>query len=348
MGLPQQNRVAVYHSNTDIRLETRPVQAPGDGELLIEVGASGICGSDVMEWYRRPRAPAVLGHEVAGRIVAAGENTRDFQEGDRVVASHHVPCMVCRYCLSGRETVCDTLRQTNFDPGGFAEFIRIPGVNVERGVLKLPPHMSDDAGSLVEPLGCVLRGHRKAAFQPGQTVLIIGAGVSGCLHLLAARALGASLILVSELAPPRRALAERLGADRVLDARESVGDVIRGELGHGVDRVVVCTGARPAIDQALHAVDRGGTVLFFAPMGPDQQYGLPFDSVFWRNDVTLASSYGAGLVDLVQALDLIAADRVNVGQLVTHRIPLAQVQHGFAMMLEAGDSLKIIVDPRLD
>jgi len=348
MGLPIHNRVAVYYSNTDIRLETRPLQPPGPGELVIEVGASGICGSDIMEWYRRPRAPAVLGHEVAGQVVAVGDGLPGFVEGDRVVASHHVPCMVCRYCLSGRETVCDTLRQTNFDPGGFAEYIRIPTVNVERGVLKLPSSMTDDAGSLVEPLGCVLRGQRKAVFEPGHSVLIIGAGVSGCLHLLAARALGASRILVSELAPSRRALALQLGADRVLDAREAIGDLVRKGLGHGADRVVVCTGAKPAIDQALQAVDRGGTVLFFAPMGPGQAYDIPFDSVFWRNDVTLASSYGAGLVDLVQALELIAQGRVNVSQLVTHRIPLAQVQHGFELMLAAGDSLKIIVDPRLD
>lgn len=342
------NRVAVYHSNRDIRLETRAAPAIGRGELLLQVHASGICGSDLMEWYRRPRAPTVLGHEVAGQVVAVGEGADGFAPGDRIVATHHVPCGVCRYCQRGHETVCDMLRRTAFDPGGFAQYIRLPAENVTRGVLGLPSQVSDDAGAMVEPLGCVLRAQRKAGLSRGESVLVIGAGVSGSLHVLAARVKGATPIFVTDVQPERRTLAARLGADRVLDASDDVARVVRAELGRGVDHVVICAGAPAAIAAGLAAVDQGGTVCFFAPMGPGECYPLPFNNVFWQGDVTLTSSYGGAPADLREALELIAGGHIDVNPLVTHRLPLEKVQAGFEMMVRGGECLKIIIDPRLD
>jgi len=346
--LPTENRVAVYHSNRDIRVETRPLAPLGPGDLLLEVGASGICGSDLMEWYRRPSAPVVLGHEVAGRLIAVGDGVSDFQVGDRVVATHHVPCLACRYCRTGRETACEMLRTTRFDPGGFAAFIRVPAANVAHGVLPLPEHVSDDAASMVEPLACALRAQRKAAVGPGDSVLVIGAGVSGCLHLLAARARGAERLFASDPQPERRRMAAELGAEGVYDARAPAAEAVRGVLGRGVDRVIVCTGARAAVLDALAAVDRGGTVVFFAPMGPEDELPVPFNRVFWHHEATLVSSYGAAPRDLAEALELIASGRLDVDRLVTHRLPLGQIGRGFAMMLEAKGSLKIVIDPRLN
>jgi L-iditol 2-dehydrogenase len=324
-----ENRVAVYHSNTDIRLEARPQPRVGPGEVLLRVHASGVCGSDVMEWYRKPKAPIVLGHEVSGSIEAVGPGVQAFEVGDRVVATHHVPCFKCQYCRSGRETACETLRQTSFDPGGFAELIRVPAVNVERGMLKLPDNVSSDAGSMVEPLGCVVRGHRKMGLCQGQSVLIIGGGVSGCLHLLASRVFGAGSVFISEPKARRRALVAALGADLVFDSASDVTAQVRRELGHGADRVIVCTGAAPAIAQALEVVDRGGTVLFFAPHGPGGSVGIPFDELFWRHEVTLTSSYGASLFDLMLALELISDGALDVEQLITHRLPLRDTQKAF-------------------
>lgn len=347
-SFPTVTRVAVYHTNTNITLESRPVRSPGPGELLMRVYASGICGSDILTWYREPRAPAVLGHEVAGAVVAIGADVEAFAVGDRIVATHHVPCLVCRYCLSGRETMCDMLRRTNFDPGGFSEWIRLPAPNVERGVLKVPDHVSDDAASFTEPLGCVLRAQRKLGIGQGDTVLIIGTGVSGCLHLLAAQAQGAGRIFTSDLDETRRTRALAIGADAAFDPAEPIAERIHEALGHGVDRVVLCTGARPAIEQAFQSVDRGGRVLFFAPMAPGEEYPLPFNGLFWRNDVTLTSSYGAGPADMARALDLIATRLPDLSELVTHRLPLAETQRGFALMLDGHESLKVVVDPRLD
>ncbi len=348
MPLPRLNRVAVYHNNRDVRVETRPMPATGDGELLIEVLASGICGSDLLEWYRLPKAPLILGHEVAGRVVARGPGVDRFPEGTRVVATHHVPCFACAYCASGRETMCELLRHTNWDPGGFADYIRLPAINVQRGTLAIPDHVSDAAASFTEPFGCALRGQRKLGVSEGASVLILGCGVSGCLHLLAARLRGAGRVIMTDPQPARRRFAETLGADLVLDARAPVAQTVRDTLGQGADYVIATTGAPAAIDQALNAVDRGGSVLFFAPMGPDVRLPIPFDTLFWRNDVTLTSTYGAAPRDLAEALAAIAGNCAAFQQMVTHTLPLAGIQRGFALMLEAQQSLKIIIDPRLD
>src|SRR3989337_3383700 len=123
-------KVAMYYNNKDVRLEEIPVSGIGPGELLLKVHASGICGSDVMEWYRIKKAPRVLGHEVTGEIVEIGSAVLGYRFGDRVFVSHHVPCNTCRYCLGGYHTACDTLHRTNYDPGGFAEFLRVPEINV--------------------------------------------------------------------------------------------------------------------------------------------------------------------------------------------------------------------------
>ena len=135
-------RVAMYYSNKDIRIEEMPIPKIGPGEALMRVEASGVCGSDVMEWYRKDKVPLVLGHEVAGEITEIDESVEKFKVGDRVAATHHVPCNTCHYCLSGHHTVCETLqRGTHFDPGGFAEYLRIPAINIDRGVFPLAPEI---------------------------------------------------------------------------------------------------------------------------------------------------------------------------------------------------------------
>ena len=189
----------MYYNNRDVRLEEIPTPSIGPGELMVKVLASGICGSDVMEWYRIKKAPRVLGHEIAGEIVKAGEGVERYKAGERVFVSHHVPCNTCHYCLNGFHTVCDTLRTTNFDPGGFAEYIRVPRINVDRGVFILPEEVSFEDGVFIEPLACVLRGQRLAKFRPGQSVFVIGSGISGLLHVALARASGAGRIIASDI-----------------------------------------------------------------------------------------------------------------------------------------------------
>ena len=340
-------RVAMYYSNNDVRVEEMPTPQIGRGELLVRVEASGICGSDVMEWYRIDRAPLVLGHEIAGEVVAVGEGVDRYKEGDRITVAHHVPCNTCHYCLSGHHTVCDTLRQTNFDPGGFAEYIRLPAINVDRGVFMLPEEVSFEDATFTEPVACVLRGQRMARLQLGQSVLVIGSGIAGLLHVQLACALGAGHVVATDIAHYRLEAARRFGADAAFHADEDVPARLR-QLNDGrlADLVIVCTGAMPAIAQALESVERGGTVLFFAPTEPGVTIPISVNDLFFRNDITLTTSYAGSPADYTAALELIRSRRVPVGEMITHRLSLAEAGLGFQLVADAQESIKVIIEPQ--
>jgi L-iditol 2-dehydrogenase len=340
-------RVAMWYSNQDVRLEEMPTPQIGPGELLVRVEASGICGSDVMEWYRLDKAPLVLGHEIGGQIAAVGDGVDSYQEGDRVSAAHHVPCNTCHYCLSGHHTVCETLRRTNFDPGGFAEYIRLPAINVDRGVFLLPDEVSYEQATFIEPLACILRGQRLAHMQPGQSVLIIGSGIAGLLHLQLARALGAGCVVATDVASYRLKAARQFGADATFHAEDNLPTHLRQvNQGRLADVVIVCTGATSAITQALQSVARGGTVLFFAPTAPGITIPLSINDLFWRNEITLTTSYAGSTADYATALELLRARRVNVDEMITHRLSLKETGIGFQLVANAQDSIKVIIEPQ--
>lgn len=340
-------RVARWYNNRDVRVEEMPVPQIGPGELLVRVVASGICGSDVMEWYRLDRAPLVLGHEITGEVVVVGEGVETFKKGDRVAVAHHVPCNTCHYCLRGHPTVCDTLRRTNFDPGGFAEYVRLPAINVDRGVFLLPDEVSFEEATFVEPLACVLRGQRRANLQPGQSVLVMGSGISGLLHIKLARALGAGRIIATDISNYRLEAAERFGADMAINADdyspERLHETNKGLL---ADLVIVGTGAVTALNQALASVERGGTILFFAPTTPGITIPISINDLFWRTDRTLTTSYAGSPADYAEALRLIQARRVLVNEMITHRLSLEETGLGFQLVAEAKDSLKVIIEPQ--
>jgi len=339
-------RVAMYYNNNDVRLEEMPVPRIGPGELLVKVMASGICGSDVLEWYRIKKAPIVLGHEIAGEIVAVGEGVERFKQGDRVFVSHHVPCNTCWYCLNDNHTACETLHTTNFDPGGFAEYIRVPAINVDRGTFVLPEGMSFEEGVFVEPLACVVRGQRVARFRAAQTLVILGSGISGLLHLLLARASGVGRVITTDIDPHRLQMARDLGADAAIDARLDVpAEVRRLNEGRPADLVIVCTGALPAFKQALASVDRGGTVLCFATTDPGVELSIPINE-FWRNSITVLPSYANSPYDATVAIKLISGGHVPVGRMVTHRLPLAETGVGFKLVAEATTSMKVVIEPQ--
>ena len=296
-------RAAVYYNNKDVRVEDVARPEIGPGELLVKIMASGICGSDVLEWYRIKKAPIVLGHEVAGVIEEASatprskdtslrstsKGVRGFKAGDRVVVSHHVPCGKCRYCLAGNHTVCETLHTTNFDPGGFAEFVRVPRINVELGTFRLPEEISFEDGTFCEPLACVVRGQRTAGFRKDQTLLILGSGVSGLLHIMLARANGAKRIIASDVNEFKMKKAKEFGADAVINAKEDIPARVKEiNEGCGADLVIVCTGALTAFKQALKSVDRAGTIMCFATTEPGVDLPVPINE-FWRNSIKVIS-----------------------------------------------------------
>lgn len=340
-------RVAMYYHNRDVRLEEMPRPKISPGEMLMRIEASGICGSDVLEWYRIHKAPLVLGHEVAGTVAEVGEGITRYKVGERIVASHHVPCFTCHYCIHGHETICDTLRSTNFYPGGFAEYVRLPTINVDRGVYRLPEGVDFEQGTFAEPLACVLRGQRVARFEPGVSVLVLGAGISGLLHIALARATGAGRIITTDKNAYRRKAAVLFGADAVFDASDNIAARVR-EVNDGrlADRVIVCTGAIEAMQQALGCIERGGTVMFFASTRPEEVLELNIERTFWRTDITLTTSYAGSPADYVKALELIRTRAIPVKDMVTHRFPLAETQKGFGLVAGAQDSIKVIIKPQ--
>lgn len=341
-------RVAMYYNNRDVRLEEMETPRVGPGELLVRIFASSICGSDIMEWYRIKRAPLVLGHEIAGRVVEAGDGVAGFNKGDRVVATHHVPCFACHYCESGHETVCDTLLGgTHFDPGGFCEYVRLPLINVERGTWLLPDEVTYESATFVEPLACVLRGQRSAGIRPGASVLVLGSGIAGLLHIKLALANNAGMVVATDLSHERLALARQYGAHHALLADSDVAEEFKKlNSGRGADVVIVCAAAEVVCQQALEAVGRGGVILLFAPAPAGTVVPLSINDVFWRRDITITTSYAASPADCVEALELIRSKRVQVDDMITHRFGLAETGKGFQLVAEGGVSLKVIIKPQ--
>jgi len=339
-------KVGMYYSNSDVRIEEMPVPEVGNKDILVRVKASGICGSDVMEWYRIKRAPLVLGHEVTGEVIEVGIDVDRFKPGDRVFTLHHVPCEECPECLKGHETACrDFQSVNNFEPGGFSEYLKVGGKSVETGTLKLPDNISYEEGTFIEPLGTVLRGLRATGIKPGDSLLVIGAGLSGLLFIKAAKALGAGRIIATDMQESRLKAARLFGADYTALAGEDVPALLEGiNNGRLADRVILTTGAMPAVEQAMDSVERGGTLLFFAVPRPEEKVEVDFNR-YWRNDITLKTSYGSAPVDHYRAVELMSSGRIDVKDMITHRLPLEQISLGFQMAAEGKDCLKVIIEP---
>jgi L-iditol 2-dehydrogenase len=237
------------------------------------------------------------------------------------------------------------LHTTNYFPGGFAQFIRVPRINVESGVYKLPDGMSFEEGTFIEPLACVVRGQRLAGVQPDDVVLVIGSGVSGILHVQLAKGKGVKRVVVADINSYRLGLAKKFGADYTIDAKGDLPQKLKAvNDGRLADKVIVCTGATQAALTALDCVDKGGLILFFAVPDPSVKVPVPINQ-FWRNEITLKTSYGAAPKDLAESLAVLAEGILDVKDMITHKLSLKQAGEGFRLMAEAGESLKVILEP---
>jgi L-iditol 2-dehydrogenase len=335
-------KVAVYYRNDDIRIEERPVPPISDGEILVKMRASGICGTDVMEWYRIKKAPTVLGHEMTGEIAEIGDKVEGFKKADRVFVSHHVPCYNCRHCIQGNYTACELLHTGNYYPGGFSEFIRVPRENVRYGTFVLPGGLTFEDGAMIEPLACAIAGQNQLGLKEGQTVLVIGAGVSGILHIQLSKMKGAKVIAL-DIDEYRMKKAIEFGADHVINAAGYCTEDLKGlNDDRTADAVIVCSAAKQAADTALSSIDRKGRILFFAV--PTDHIIIP-SSKSWRDEITLIFSYGAAPADLRKAIELIDSGAVRVREMITQRVRLSSIMEGFKLVTEAKESLKVVVVP---
>lgn len=354
----------MYYNNNDVRVEEIPKPKINDDEILVKVMASGICGTDVLEWYRIKKAPLVLGHEISGIVAETGNNVKNFQVNDRVFVSHHVPCMKCDYCISNHHTTCETLHETNFYPGGFSQYLRVPKINLEFGTLKLPDNVSFDEGTFIEPLGTIIRAQRIADLQEKQTVLIIGSGIAGLLHIKLAKLKKVKNIITTDINEFRLNKAKEFGANFTLNAKDnniidmseikkisdhaqksSIFDKIKeNNNGKLADLVIICTGALQAVQQALKCVDKGGKILFFAVPKPDDKVEIPIND-FWKNEISILTSYAAAPNDLKESLELIKDKKIDVEDMITHRLPLDEAGKGFKLVADAKESIKVILEP---
>jgi len=343
--MTDQMQVAMYYKNDKILIENQQIPEIGEDEILVKIMASGICGSDVMEWYRIKKAPLVLGHEIAGKIVQIGKNVKDFKIGDRVFATHHVPCNTCRFCLNDQHTICDTLHKTKFYPGGFAEYVRLPSINVDRGTVLLPDSMSYDEATFIEPLACVVRGFHIADIKPAQTIAVLGSGMAGLLNMKLAKTIGASTIFATDITPFRLKMAKKMGADHIINAKEDLVTTIKeNNDGRFLDVVILATGAMAAAEQAFQIVEPGGTILLFAPTNPGETMNLDLFEV-WNKQVKIVSTYAGSGQDIIDAMDLISSKQLIVEDMITHRLPLSKAQEGFRLTTEADQSIKVILYP---
>lgn len=337
-------KAGVYYNNKDVRVEDREKPSAGHGEILIKVDSCGICGSDVLEWYRIKKAPLVLGHELAGEVVEIGNGVTEIKAGDRVFATHHVNCGTCRECRNGHETCCEVFHtENNFTPGGFSQYLKVSGRSVNAGVLKLPGNVSFEEATFIEPLGTVVRCLRASGLKKNDTVMVIGSGITGVLTVMASRVLGAGKVIASDINEYRLKAARAAGADSVFSAEsDGAAEIKKANAGRLADRVILCAGALNAAKQAFDFVERGGSIVFFAV--PKQGDNVPVDfTPLWRNDITIKTSYGAAPGDNKQALELIASGVMDVKKIITHRLPLSKIAEGFALTAAGGESLKVII-----
>ena len=338
-------KVARYYSPDDIRIEEAPIPRIKPGEILVQVKACGLCGSDLMEWYVAEKAPTVLGHEPAGIVAEVGEGVSEFEVGDRVFVHHHVPCFTCHQCLRGYPTLCETFKATHLDPGGFAEYIRVPALNVDRDVLKLPEKMSFAQATLIEPVATCIRGIKRANIQVGDTVVVVGSGVTGLILSQLARVLGAGMVMITDFVPFRLEMAQQLKVDHAINAREDVLAVLQ-QLNRGrlADVVIVATGSVPAMERGMTLANGGATVLLFAPSTPEELLPISPHRMFF-SEITLTASYSCSPLETKQALTLIEWGRIKVDELITHYFDLTGVGEAIRLAIQAGESLKIVIEP---
>ena len=336
-------KVASFHDINDIRYEDVDTPSIKEREILIKVKVCGLCGTDVSKMREKTVAtPVVLGHEVAGEMAEIGNGVEGFQVGERVIVSHHVPCFTCRYCQHGSYSQCESFKKTNIAPGGFAEYIRVLPAGVENSTFKIPDNLSYDEALFTETVACCLRAIERCSIRQGDTVMIVGAGSVGLLHLQLALLSGASRVVVSDLVDFRLNFALKLGADAVVNPEKDSVEKIRTVV-DGADLVIVAVGNIRALEQSLNFVSRGGKIMFFAECPHNSVLRLDPNLVY-HSEVTLLGSYSSTPIEQRVALELIEKEKIRVKELITHRFKLNKLSEAVKLAMEAGNSLKIIIE----
>ena len=334
-------KAAVFQGAGRLDAAEWPRPTIGAGELLVRVRGCGLCGSDIAKIVDPATpAPAVFGHEVVGDVVDVGDGVLGFAPGNRVVVAHHVPCGECHYCRRASESMCREFKRSHLDPGGFAEYVRVPAPNVRAATFRVPDHLSDEEASFVEPLACCLRAVERARVQSGDTAVVVGLGSIGYLFVQLLRRAGAVVIGADQDAA-RAALARGFGVEAA-SAADAADLVRRRSDGRGADHVVITGGGAAVLPWAVETLRDGGAAHYFA--GGEGE-GLPVAlATLYHRELTITTTYSSSPAALSRAFWLLAAGKVDVAGLVSHRLPLARLAEGVELMRRR-QALKVYVTP---
>ncbi len=341
---------AVFHSPLDLRVEEVGIPHVGEEDVLVEVEATGICGSDVRVYKgeKAARRGNILGHEVAGTVRTKGKRVTGMEVGDRVAIYPVVFCGSCHFCLGGHPNMCEQRATIGYQlDGGMAELMLVPFSMVSKGnIFKIPENVPFEHAAITEPLACTVNSIDLCRVKTGSSILIIGAGPMGLMNLLVARAAGASKIIVSEVNPERLTKARELGANVVVNpSEERLIDVVKVETnGLGVDAAVPSVGLPEVIEAALPAVKKQGIINIFAGSAPDARISFN-PNIIHYNELILTANQNAPPSCFARALELMNSKQVDVGKLITHRFALKEVPEAFRSRIEKV-GLKPIVLPK--
>lgn len=323
----------------------------GPDEILLEMKAAAICGTDMRiltgKKTKGVRYPSVIGHEFCGVIAEVGADVKGYEVGEKVAVANVIPCHHCSSCLRGRTNACLDRKAIGYEfDGGFEEYIRIPSICIENGnVVKLPEYMSYQAGALIEPLSCCIRGLKNAGTGFNDDVLIVGAGPIGLFHLQLSKIAGARKVIVSEPNEQRRKVALELGADLVVDpTKEELPAIVNRETnGQGMDVIVMAIGVPALVNSTLKLCKRGGTVNLFAGFAGTGESTIEVNTIHY-NEINVNGSTAYKLEDYLAAAEMIKSGKIDADKIVTHRFKIEDFQKAYDVCV-AGTGLKVIIEP---
>lgn len=323
-----------------------------DCELLLEMKAAAICGTDIriLEGTKTKgvRYPSVIGHEMCGIICEAGSNVKGYQVGDKVAIANVIPCNSCSSCLNGRENACLNRKAIGYEyDGGFAEYVRIPANCIESGnVVKLPESVSFAEGALIEPLACCVRGLKNAEVGFNDVVLIVGAGPIGLMHLQLSKIAGAKTVIISEPITSRREKALKLGADVAIDpTKENVENIVKKHTdGLGADVIIMAIGVPALINPMLKLCKKGGTVNLFAGFAGTGEATVEVNTIHY-NEIKVNGSTAYKRQDYLEAAGLVMQQKINLNDVVTHTFKIDDFKEAYDVC-KSGEGLKVMIQPK--
>lgn len=318
----------------------------GSGDVLVQMQACGICGSDLEKVFGQYGQPSMrLGHEPSGIILDVGSDVTEFKKGDRVFTHHHVPCYDCHLCNHGNETMCSKYYETNLSPCGLSEEYVVPAWNVSHGgVLKISDSLTFEEAAMIEPLACCVRAWTKFQYREGDSVAVFGIGPTGMMHVMLAHAKKFSKIFCFDVNDFRLDFAKKFNITNSINSMDEnrMQIILDNTDGQGVDVAIVATSSLKALDDAIDMVRKGGAVMMFGVPSKGAKLDLDMNKIYSK-EITLVTSYAASDSDTKEALHLIESSQIPVKQLITHTYPIIDSQKAFDHARSGDNAMKIII-----